>query len=86
MKTAPETLWPRIPRRMDLVAQRSHIWTVAIPLLTALAVTSCGSDTTGPDGLVLIAGKGSEKYQLVGDRKNAFSDVAVATDYLGGRQ
>jgi len=33
--------------------------------------------------IVLIAGKGHENYQLVGDVKHAFSDVLVASQCLG---
>ena len=33
--------------------------------------------------IVLIAGKGHENYQLVGDMKHAFSDVLVASQCLG---
>ncbi len=38
--------------------------------------------TAGPDDAVLIAGKGSEDYQLIGDRRLAFSDIIVAGSYL----
>lgn len=38
-----------------------------------------------PDDLILIAGKGHEKYQQVGDRVLPFDDVAVARRALGSR-
>jgi UDP-N-acetylmuramoyl-L-alanyl-D-glutamate--2,6-diaminopimelate ligase len=34
------------------------------------------------DDIVLIAGKGHEDYQIIGDQKHHFSDVEVATDAL----
>jgi UDP-N-acetylmuramoyl-L-alanyl-D-glutamate--2,6-diaminopimelate ligase len=36
--------------------------------------------------VVLVAGKGHEKYQVVGDRTLAFDDVAVAREALGRRR
>jgi UDP-N-acetylmuramoyl-L-alanyl-D-glutamate--2,6-diaminopimelate ligase len=39
-----------------------------------------------PDDVVLIAGKGHEKYQVIGDRELSFDDVAVARESLGRRR
>ncbi len=39
-----------------------------------------------PDDLVLIAGKGHEKYQVIGDQTLPFDDVAVARDALARRR
>ena len=39
-----------------------------------------------PDDIVLIAGKGSENYQQIGDRREMFSDVDVASQFLRGLQ
>ena len=39
-----------------------------------------------PGDLVLIAGKGHEKYQVVGDRALAFDDVAVSREALARRR
>ncbi len=39
-----------------------------------------------PDDVVVIAGKGHEQYQVIGDREIPFDDVAVAQDALGRRR
>jgi UDP-N-acetylmuramoyl-L-alanyl-D-glutamate--2,6-diaminopimelate ligase len=39
-----------------------------------------------PGDLVLIAGKGHEKYQVVGNQVLPFDDVAVAREALGRRR
>jgi UDP-N-acetylmuramoyl-L-alanyl-D-glutamate--2,6-diaminopimelate ligase len=39
-----------------------------------------------PDDIVLLAGKGHETYQIVGDKKFDFSDKDVAREYLKERQ
>jgi UDP-N-acetylmuramoyl-L-alanyl-D-glutamate--2,6-diaminopimelate ligase len=43
-------------------------------------------DVARPGDVILIAGKGHEKYQVVGDRTLPFDDVAVARDALAKRR
>ena len=43
-------------------------------------------DATDASGIVLIAGKGSEDYQIIGERTEAFSDAIVASQHMRGLQ
>jgi UDP-N-acetylmuramoyl-L-alanyl-D-glutamate--2,6-diaminopimelate ligase len=43
-------------------------------------------DLVGPGGIVLIAGKGHEKFQEFADSKVPFDDVAVAERAIGDKK
>ena len=43
-------------------------------------------DLARPGDLVLIAGKGHEKYQVIGDKSLPFDDVAIAREALSRRR
>jgi UDP-N-acetylmuramoyl-L-alanyl-D-glutamate--2,6-diaminopimelate ligase len=47
---------------------------------------STAIELSKPGDLVLIAGKGHEKYQVIGDAVVSFDDVAVAREALGRRR
>ena len=49
-----------------------------------MAIRQAIHDSRAGD-IVLIAGKGHEDYQIIGDRKLHFSDKEMALHYLGGR-
>ncbi|NPU83279.1 MAG: UDP-N-acetylmuramoyl-L-alanyl-D-glutamate--2,6-diaminopimelate ligase [Syntrophaceae bacterium] len=42
--------------------------------------------SAGPDDIVLIAGKGHEDYQIIGENKTPFDDRLTARDALSGRR
>ncbi len=42
--------------------------------------------SSGPDDIVLIAGKGHEDYQIIGEKKTPFDDRLVARDALSARR
>jgi UDP-N-acetylmuramoyl-L-alanyl-D-glutamate--2,6-diaminopimelate ligase len=43
-------------------------------------------DRAQPNDVVVIAGKGHETYQIIGDQRLHFSDKEVALECLGGRE
>ena len=44
----------------------------------------CALEGSSENDAVLIAGKGHESYQIVGDKKHPFSDQQVVSEWLGG--
>ncbi len=67
----PKYVPPRATAHMGIVDRR-----LAIDRAIALA---------RPDDVVLIAGKGHEKYQVIGDREIPFDDAVVAREALARR-
>ncbi|MDB1088558.1 UDP-N-acetylmuramoyl-L-alanyl-D-glutamate--2,6-diaminopimelate ligase [Streptomyces sp. ACA25] len=45
---------------------------------------ACALAAAGPDDIVLVAGKGSETYQIVGERLLPFSDMATVRELAAG--
>jgi UDP-N-acetylmuramoyl-L-alanyl-D-glutamate--2,6-diaminopimelate ligase len=61
----------------DILAGMSESTTVEVGRDRARAITAAIA-AAGPDDLVLVAGKGHEDYQLVGDMRIPFSDLEQA--------
>ena len=76
---------PRTEASMDIIAMILEGFTdrsaVRVEPDRRAAIALALHDATAGD-VVLIAGKGHEDYQLVGERRLPFSDVAVASDWL----
>ena len=71
------------PARSD-DARRSPQSVLAIP--DRRAAIAKAIEVARPADLVLIAGKGHEKYQVIGDRTQPFDDAAVAREALARRR
>jgi len=68
----PDTKRDKAPRLLSIVDR-----------LTAIGKAI---ELARPGDLVLIAGKGHEKYQVIGDRALAFDDVTVSREALARRR
>jgi UDP-N-acetylmuramoyl-L-alanyl-D-glutamate--2,6-diaminopimelate ligase len=70
------------PERVDARDHALRVLTIA----DRRAAITKAVELAKPGDLVLIAGKGHEKYQVIGDRTLPFDDVAVARDALARRR
>ena len=68
----PDTRRDSAQRLLTIVDRRA-------PIATAIELAQSGD-------VVLVAGKGHEKYQVIGDRVLPFDDVAVAREALMRRR
>ncbi len=80
----PARIIEEIQRGITPDTRRSDQRQLAIPDRRA-AITQA-IELARPGDLVLIAGKGHEKYQVIGDRVLPFDDAAVAREALERRR
>jgi UDP-N-acetylmuramoyl-L-alanyl-D-glutamate--2,6-diaminopimelate ligase len=79
-------LVPPAERAPDGQRERARPSTACLAIVDRAEAVRHAIDMAQAGDLVLIAGKGHEKYQIVGDRKLPFDDVDVARDALGRRR
>jgi UDP-N-acetylmuramoyl-L-alanyl-D-glutamate--2,6-diaminopimelate ligase len=72
---------PRAPQKYAPPRATPHLAIVDRRLAIERAI-----EMARPDDVVLLAGKGHEKYQVIGDRELPFDDVAVAREALARRR
>jgi UDP-N-acetylmuramoyl-L-alanyl-D-glutamate--2,6-diaminopimelate ligase len=65
---------------------RRHSAQQIVTIVDRRAAIEKAVELAGPGDLVLVAGKGHERYQVIGDRTLPFDDVAVAREALGRRR
>ena len=71
-----------IPGAPVVVERRRRCW----PSSTAARPIARAIDLARPGDLVLVAGKGHEKYQVIGDRELPFDDVLMSQAALARRR
>ncbi len=80
----PERIIEEIQRGITADTRRQDATTLTIAdRRTAIAKAI---ELARPGDMVLIAGKGHEKYQILGDEHVPFDDVAIAREFLGRRR
>jgi UDP-N-acetylmuramoyl-L-alanyl-D-glutamate--2,6-diaminopimelate ligase len=80
----PERIIEEIQRGITADTRRENAPTFAIA--DRRAAIAKAIDVARPGDMVLIAGKGHEKYQILGDEHVPFDDVAIARELLGRRR
>jgi UDP-N-acetylmuramoyl-L-alanyl-D-glutamate--2,6-diaminopimelate ligase len=80
----PERIIEDIQRGITADTRREDAPTFAIA--DRRAAIAKAIDMSRPGDMVLIAGKGHEKYQILGDEHVPFDDVAIARELLGRRR
>jgi UDP-N-acetylmuramoyl-L-alanyl-D-glutamate--2,6-diaminopimelate ligase len=70
----------------DRIGSKGMKGTPSIALVDRREAIARGIKEARPGDLVLIAGKGHEKYQVIGERTLPFDDVEVARDALARRR
>jgi UDP-N-acetylmuramoyl-L-alanyl-D-glutamate--2,6-diaminopimelate ligase len=80
----PERIIEEIQRGITADTRRENAPTFAIA--DRRAAIAKAIDVARPGDMVLIAGKGHEKYQILGDAHVPFDDVAIARELLGRRR
>jgi UDP-N-acetylmuramoyl-L-alanyl-D-glutamate--2,6-diaminopimelate ligase len=80
----PDRIIEEIQRGITPDTRREDAPTFAIPDRREAIAKAIGIARTGD--MVLLAGKGHEKYQILGDQRVPFDDVAVAREFLGRRR
>ena len=80
----PERIIDEIQRGITPDTRRDDALLFAIP--DRRAAIAKAIETARPGDMVLIAGKGHEKYQIVGDEHLPCDDVAIARELLGRRR
>jgi UDP-N-acetylmuramoyl-L-alanyl-D-glutamate--2,6-diaminopimelate ligase len=80
----PARIIEEIQRGITADTRRQNALLFAIP--DRRAAIAKAIDAAAPGDMVLLAGKGHEKYQIVGDEHVPFDDVAIARELLGRRR
>jgi UDP-N-acetylmuramoyl-L-alanyl-D-glutamate--2,6-diaminopimelate ligase len=80
----PDRINEEIQRGITVDTRREDATTLAIA--DRRAAIAKAIEVARPGDMVLLAGKGHEKYQILGDEHVPFDDVAVAREFLGRRR
>jgi UDP-N-acetylmuramoyl-L-alanyl-D-glutamate--2,6-diaminopimelate ligase len=81
----PERIIEEVQRGITADTRRDSAQRV-LAIVDRRAAIAKAVELARPGDLVLVAGKGHEKYQVIGDRTLPFDDVAVARDALARRR